>query len=712
MTLSELAPLGAWLWKNYGNLVIDKAAGPLKNRWNKIRWNEAADKYCAKVKHLHGTIQIMGMSEPVPLEDIFTDVYLLDRPSALRRYDIAKLVSEENPTQELLAHTTRINGLRLVGDNQNLFILGKPGAGKTTFSKYIALKAAEQVIDKVPIFVSLKQWADSGIDLMSFIAQQFDICNFPAADQFVDTLLESGQAIVLFDGLDEVNLADGQRDIQATAIENFVNKHNLTQCLITCRIAASDYTFQRFKYVEISDFNETQIEKFIRNWFRNSKGEKDEQLSKLFLDEFQKDENFGLRDLARTPLLLTLLCLAFSETLSFPRRRAEIYKEAIDALLKKWDASRRIKRDEVYRQLSLAHKENLLSALAWATFDDGQYFISLPILEKLVERFTRNVPPHDLGASDSFDIIKAIEARHGILVEQFRGVYSFSHLTFQEYFTAKYIVDNADTGRLSSLVHDHLADERWREVFLLTTSLLPDARTFINTLRSCCNFRVGSDEKLMAFLRWTDTKISLFETPWVSRLTYIFLELHNQPLGRKLANAVNSLRIRLGYDQNKTAATNFTLALDYCLSSCLALVRDISIRISEDRSHAGHLSGDVSRALSEAEYLSNQLGLTEFSEELKQFSAPFDKVWADKYGARFYFASLETVKNEWLETVIRLRELVRQYRNFGYDWNFDDGQENLLADYLTASLLLQDCLEVAFISPSQKSEVEFGLFRG
>jgi hypothetical protein len=27
-------------------------------------------------------------------------------------------------------------------------------------------------------------------------------------------------------------------------------------------------------------------------------------------------------------------------------------------------------------------------------------------------------------------------------------------------------------------------------------------------------------------------------------------------------------------------------------------------------------------------------------------------------------------------------------------------------------LLLQDCLEVAFISPSQKSEVEFGLFRG
>src|SRR5438067_6287634 len=57
--------------------------------------------------------------------------------------------------------------------------------------------------------------------------------------------------------------------------------------------------------------------------------------SKRFLTEFKKEDNKGLRDLARTPLLLTLLCLAFNETLTFPQRRVEIYEEALDALLKK-----------------------------------------------------------------------------------------------------------------------------------------------------------------------------------------------------------------------------------------------------------------------------------------------------------------------------------------------------------------------------------------
>jgi predicted NACHT family NTPase len=54
-------------------------------------------------------------------------------------------------------------------------------------------------------------------------------------------------------------------------------------------------------------------------------------------------------------------------------------------------------------------------------------------------------------------------------VERARGEYSFSHLTLQEYLTAKYIVDNNLVGQV---VKAHLTEPRWREVFLLIAGLI------------------------------------------------------------------------------------------------------------------------------------------------------------------------------------------------------------------------------------------------
>ena len=344
---------GAWLWDKYGKSIADKAAGAVKGLWLKFKWKAAAEKYRAKIKKQYDTMQIMGMAEPVSLDDIFTDVYMLDEPTAFGRFDIEFLKQTSAADPIAPPRAEKINGLRLVVEKDNLFILGKPGAGKTTFLNYIAVKAAEQIIavkdadkriDKVPIFISLKEWAGSGLELLPFINKRFDVCGFPEAQPFVEELLKSGSAIVLFDGLDEVNQKSGQRDQQTREMKDFIEKYDRTQCLITCRIAANVYFFQSFKYVEIADFTEKQVKTFVGNWFRKKEGEKDEETRDKFLEEFAREDNKGLRDLARTPLLLTLLCLAFNETLTFPQRRVEIYKEALDALLKKWDSSRRIKR--------------------------------------------------------------------------------------------------------------------------------------------------------------------------------------------------------------------------------------------------------------------------------------------------------------------------------------------------------------------------------
>ena len=238
----------------------------------------------------------------------------------------------------------------------------------------------------------------------------------------------------------------------------------------------------KFIDVEIADFTEKQIEAFINNWFMN-----EPKIAKLCWKKLKRDKQ--IKELACVPLLLTLLCLAFDESLEFPKNRAELYKEALDALLKKWDSSRRIKREDIYKKLPIRRKESLLSVIAAETFRKDEYFLPQRTLEKHISNFIRNLPDvkEEALEPDSEAVLKAIESQHGIFVERAKGIHSFSHLTFQEYFTAKYIVDNMVDGTLRELINNHFTHDKWREVILLTVGMLDRADIFFLTAEKAIN---------------------------------------------------------------------------------------------------------------------------------------------------------------------------------------------------------------------------------
>ena len=80
------------------------------------------------------------------------------------------------------------DGIDIAGKKKRLTVLGKPGAGKTTFLKHLIFQALDGKLPGkyIPVFISLKDWSDKGADLLEYITEEFDRCNLPEARPWIE----------------------------------------------------------------------------------------------------------------------------------------------------------------------------------------------------------------------------------------------------------------------------------------------------------------------------------------------------------------------------------------------------------------------------------------------------------------------------------------------------------------------------------------------
>ena len=723
------------------------------------------NKIAPQIKQECGTMQVLDMVQEIGLGEIYTDVNILESlPS--RRYvrSVAELyeqccneqgefdrlgwgrpekrVSGKLDTRVIPSFRSleevgwgrpekRVSGLEAVAKYAKLMILGKPGAGKTTFLKHIAMAAMAGKLDTwaIPIFLSLKAVADDeeGLSLLMQIHQKFKDYGVPASE--IELLLEQGRCLLLLDGLDEVLQKNSLRiikEIQALADHPLYGKN---QILVTCRIAAKEYLFKGFREVEVADFNWQQIESFVGKWFavHDAKGKKAEK----FMAKLKDDE--PIQELASSPLLLTLLCLIFGDINDFRRNRAELYEEGVDILLKKWDGGKRgIERDQIYRQLSPKRKEDLLSSIAFEMFQKGNIFFKQDKAEILIERFIQNLPEaaHDPEALrlDSKQVLKAIEAQHGLLVARAKGIYSFSHLTFQEYFTARMITLLPSEEAFQALAK-RVSEKKWREVIFLTVEKSEDATELMIAIKQHIDGMVAGDETIQRYLQWLAGKVDSLAGEYTDKdIQQVREDTHLQKL--KKLKSVNSNLTKLRYFYLSLSLSLYTdryrylslsSSLDYSLYRYLyrsldhslyrylyrSLDPDHSLYLDHDPDHSLYLDLDHSLYL-DLKNIISQLSppLISFKETLESFlnelpdpenpNTEIIKKWRATNG------------NNWRE---RLRKVMIEHRNIKYDWQFTDEQKALLKRYKDANDLLLECLgRECYIDRPTREKIETELF--
>lgn len=435
---------------------------------------EATERYVRGLFERFGEIKVLGMDRPVSLLNLYVRVNILDKVRSRSGARVEDMEINFDFGRRSFGNKIETkDGEEIANRLQKIIVLGKPGAGKTTFLRFLTISILNEKSGikrrRLPIYVTLRDWADKRCDLMKYITDQFDICGFELSAPFVECALMQGNCLMLFDGLDEVSQEANLEGI-IREIRDFTDKYSGNQFIISCRVAAYHNWFERFTDVEMADFNKDQIEKFIQNWFGAELETAKECLKNLIATP-------QLHELSAVPLLLTLLCIVYNENKYFPSNRAELYEEALDILLRKWDLARLIRRDDPYKQLSLKHKVNMFSRIAFGTFSENRYFIRERDITIMIEDFINNLSffNQEFQKVESIEVLHNIETHHGIFVEQARHIYSFAHLTFQEYFTAKFIVDNVANGALEKLVQEHLWNDKWKEVFLLVASMLQDS---------------------------------------------------------------------------------------------------------------------------------------------------------------------------------------------------------------------------------------------
>jgi formylglycine-generating enzyme required for sulfatase activity len=489
----------------HGDVIIQQ---PARNGPTPLPLDEALQSYLDNLIATHRHLKLQGIragSQPlsVALEKVYVSLTADDKRAGGGKQGKAEEMREMGGALTISAALRRYRRLVIIGD---------PGCGKTTLLSYLTLTYARafrqgddtvqarlslEEGDHLPIFLPLRDLGqhlrrenpNPGMDgpalMLAYLRAYYLAQNICLPEDFFNAALESGKAVILLDGMDELaDLALRQRT--ARLIEKFAGRYPKCRFVITSRVVGYDGAARvgaEFGLAKVRDFSPAEVRQFIRDWTRvvetTLAGSDSAEVLRLADEQSEKligaiDTNPRVAELAVNPLLLTVIALVHRYRAQLPERRSELYEEAIEVLLGHWDESKGMdKATEVAgitQKLDGGDRRSLLEPVALWMHEHKRREIERDELRPLLLPTFQNLAGTPaLAAKALDDFLRVINERSGLLIERGTGVYGFAHLTFQEYLAARALADRVDALAFTLKV---LPDPWWREVILLQAGYL------------------------------------------------------------------------------------------------------------------------------------------------------------------------------------------------------------------------------------------------
>jgi hypothetical protein len=392
---------------------------------------------------------------------------------------------------------------RLLPRYERLLIEGQPGAGKTTFLRLVACMLARDALDQpgpdgerysprvlgldqaelpIPVFIRASTLVplfeqhqagnndDRWLLLRAIEASSAD-GEARVPKEHWASLLDSGKAWLLLDGLDEV--ADEGLRQRLLAVLRDATEHCRCRMVVTSRpIHTEAFLDLGFARAVIEPFGPSEVAEFVEHWVRalfgQAQGEPLESDGRAYRDKLFSAVagRAPIRRMASNPVMLTCLCVVHHNEGELPEGRTRLLRAVFEWLLR---AKSPVRTGQGFRDEFARYA---FEQLAWAmtggpkgkraVLDLGD---AVEAIEPELEREFPGLDPEQRARRGRAWL--EFECLGSGIIERLPGSQiKFWHLMFQEYLAAVFVSRRKDWW---TLIEPHLGDLQWRE----TVDFLP-----------------------------------------------------------------------------------------------------------------------------------------------------------------------------------------------------------------------------------------------
>jgi predicted NACHT family NTPase len=327
--------------------------------------------------------------------------------------------------QKQIIHSPGINEIQKI--SRCIVITGSAGCGKSMMMRHLLLNSIVSK-NKVPIFIELRQFNSSDTDIRTLIYETLRIHKFNLDKEYIDKAFQIGHFILFLDGYDEV--ISTKRSHVTKCIQDFSKQYDQNCIIISSRPDIEIEGWPEFTVIKIHPLILDQAYQLIY------KLPYDDELKTKFLIDlrsglFQKHESF-----LSNPLLLTIMLLTYGQSATIPNKLNVFYNQAYEALFERHDALKGGYRRERLTSFDIQDFGRLFSAFCLLSYDKREFEFSHT---QALEYIEKSQPITGLRCSKDAFLQDLIQAVCLLIMDGMQIVYS--HRSFQEYFTARFIAD-------------------------------------------------------------------------------------------------------------------------------------------------------------------------------------------------------------------------------------------------------------------------------